>query len=182
MSRLDLEARMTIRTLAGRTTKSEIARLLRVTEGAVRYHVGRMEIGAVDGRSRQTFKAQALAEAIDVWRSQQTGSLNLSLLHDRANVSHGLEAVVGILPVSRHSRRTLRSPVQTVWPAPEGDRVGQPQRAQLGRYASPTQAPASVARLVFSGEPGLYVLAERIALGPLCTDQCGCSGFCANRR
>ena len=42
MSRLDPEARMTIKTLAARgATNSHIARLLGVTEGAVRHHVVR---------------------------------------------------------------------------------------------------------------------------------------------
>lgn len=64
MSRLDMEARMTIKTLASRgATKSEIARLLGVSEGAVRYHIGHMEAAAVDGRAKQP-KAAALAEAI----------------------------------------------------------------------------------------------------------------------
>ncbi len=54
MSKLDLEARMTIKTLASKeVSHSEIARMLGVTEGAVRYQVRRMQAGAVDGRSRQ---------------------------------------------------------------------------------------------------------------------------------
>lgn len=43
MGRLDEEARMTIKALSARgSTRSEIARLLGVTEGAVRYHAKRM--------------------------------------------------------------------------------------------------------------------------------------------
>jgi DNA-binding transcriptional ArsR family regulator len=54
MGRLDPEARMTIKALAGRgATRSEIARLLRVTEGAVRHHLRRMTAGVADGRSLQ---------------------------------------------------------------------------------------------------------------------------------
>ena len=52
MARLDLEARVAIRTLVSRgTSYSAIARLLNVTEGAVRYQVARMRRGQVDGRS-----------------------------------------------------------------------------------------------------------------------------------
>ena len=55
MGRLESEARMTIRVLSARgATQSEIARLLGVTEGAVRYHARRMASGAADGRSRQS--------------------------------------------------------------------------------------------------------------------------------
>lgn len=91
MSRLDLEALMTIKTLKNRTAKTEIARLLQVTESAVRYHMGRMEAGAVDGRSRQMFKAEAFTEAIEFWRSQHVGPLDLGDLHDwlrREHASH----------------------------------------------------------------------------------------------
>ena len=70
MSRLDQEARMTIKTLAARgATNSHIARLLGVTEGAVRHHVKRFDSGQTDGRARQNFKAEAVAAAIDHWRS-----------------------------------------------------------------------------------------------------------------
>src|SRR3954463_15165514 len=65
MGRLDPEARLPIKTLAARgATNSHIARLLGVTEGAVRHHVARMQAGALDGRSRQEFKAACVAAAI----------------------------------------------------------------------------------------------------------------------
>ena len=61
MSKLNLEARMMIQTLAERRVAvREIARLLAVSEGAVRYQVKRMEAGAVDGRSAQTMRAEAV--------------------------------------------------------------------------------------------------------------------------
>jgi IS30 family transposase len=45
MSKLDLEARMTIRTWAAQgVSHCEIARLLGVTEGAVRYQARRMSV------------------------------------------------------------------------------------------------------------------------------------------
>ena len=50
--KLDLEARMTIKTLKERgTSASSIAQTLGVTEGAVRYHLRRQVAGAVDGRA-----------------------------------------------------------------------------------------------------------------------------------
>lgn len=49
MSKLNQEALMTIQTLVGRqVSHCEIARLLGITEGAVRYRIRRMRIGAVD--------------------------------------------------------------------------------------------------------------------------------------
>jgi transposase len=83
MSRLNQEARMTIKALASRgATKSEIARLLGVTEGAVRYQVKRFERGQIDGRARQRFKAEVLSAAIDQWRvNQEHSPINLAALH-----------------------------------------------------------------------------------------------------
>src|SRR4051794_41915651 len=74
MGRLDPEARMTIKALAGRgTTRSEIARLLGVTEGAVRHHLRRMAAGVADGRSLQPQRAESQAEAIAHWRAPPGG-------------------------------------------------------------------------------------------------------------
>jgi hypothetical protein len=58
-------------------TQSAVARLLGVTEGAVRYHRRRRAEGAVDGRSRQVAKAAGHAEAIAQWRGAcgDSGSL-----------------------------------------------------------------------------------------------------------
>ncbi len=83
MGRLDPEARMTIKTLAARgASNSQMARLLGVTEGAVRYHVERMQTGALDGRSRQEPKAAVVAAAIAHWRQMQDdGPINLAPLH-----------------------------------------------------------------------------------------------------
>jgi hypothetical protein len=71
---------MAIKALAGRgTTRSETARLLGVTEGAVRHHLRRMAAGAADGRSLQPQRAESRAAAIEHWRSQQgEGGVNLA--------------------------------------------------------------------------------------------------------
>jgi hypothetical protein len=108
MSRLGLEARMTIKTLNAKTTNSAIARLLDVSEGAVRYHVGRMAADAVDGRSRQTFKADAFAEAIELWRSEHTGPLNLGVLHEWLRAEHGYDG--SVRSVQRYWRRRYPAP------------------------------------------------------------------------
>ena len=63
-------------------SQSSVARLLGVSEGTVRYHHKRRTAGAVDGRSKQAFKASDCAEAISHWRSQQEGGrINLAELH-----------------------------------------------------------------------------------------------------
>jgi IS30 family transposase len=53
MSRLDPEARWTIKTLAARgATNSHIARLLGVTEGTIRHHVARLQAGGCGSASK----------------------------------------------------------------------------------------------------------------------------------
>ncbi len=80
MSKLNLEAHMTIQTLTRqKLAHCEIARILGVTEGAVRYQLKRMETGAVDGRSAQPMRAASIAAAIALWREERTDSpLNLA--------------------------------------------------------------------------------------------------------
>jgi transposase len=91
MTRLDREARMTIKSLTQRgVCKSEVARLLGVTEGAVRYHSRRMAGSAVDGRTLQKPKAQSYAEAIEHWRTSHAGEgVNLAALHAWLLAEHG---------------------------------------------------------------------------------------------
>jgi transposase len=111
MSRLDGEARMTIKALTVRgVTRSEIARLLGVTEGAVRYHANRMAAGTVDGRSRQVHKAAAHAMAIEHWRSRQEGDrINLAALHTWLRVEHGYDG--SLRSVQRYWKRAYPAPV-----------------------------------------------------------------------
>ena len=84
MAKLDEEAHMTIKTLARKgLSNRQTARLLGVTEGAVRYHLARMETDAPDGRSARTGKAAAFAPFIDAWREAHAGeAVNLSVLHE----------------------------------------------------------------------------------------------------
>ncbi len=101
---------MTIRTLVTRgATRSEIARLLGVTEGTVRYQVKRMASGTADGRSRQKFAAEAVVGAIEHWRSQQDGEgVNLAALHDWLRREHGYEG--SLRSVQRYWRRAYPAP------------------------------------------------------------------------
>ena len=84
MAKLDEEACMTIKTLAQKgVSNRETARLLGITEGAVRYQLGRMHSGQPDGRSRRTGRADPYAEVIDYWREALgEEALNLAALHE----------------------------------------------------------------------------------------------------
>jgi hypothetical protein len=58
MTRLDQGARGMNQVLVSRgTSNAAVARLLEVSEGAVRYHLGLMAAGAVDGRGAKPLKA-----------------------------------------------------------------------------------------------------------------------------
>ena len=93
MAKLNEEARMTIKTLTQKgLSNRETARLLGVTEGAVRYQRRRMEAGTPDGRSRRTGHADAFAEAIDAWREALgDGAVNLAALHEWLVREHDYE-------------------------------------------------------------------------------------------
>jgi transposase len=90
-------------------SQSAVARLLGVTEGAVRYHRKRREAGASDGRGKQEFKVSVHGEAIAHWRAQQGGDrINLASLHTWLQREHGYEG--SLRSVQRYWKRT--------WPAP----------------------------------------------------------------
>ena len=110
MNRLNPEARMTIKTLAARgATNSHIARLLGVTEGAVRHHVARLQTGALDGRSRQEPKAACVAAAIDHWRQMQDeGPINLAVLHGWLVSEHGYSG--SLRSIQRYWARSYPAP------------------------------------------------------------------------
>lgn len=66
MAKLDREDVVTLENLAERGVPNrEIARLLRISEGNVRYHLRRKATGALDGRSNQQRTAAAFRGAID---------------------------------------------------------------------------------------------------------------------
>jgi transposase len=90
-------------------SQSAVARLLGLTEGAVRYHRKRREAGSVDGRARQDFKVSPYAEAVAHWRGQQTGErINLAALHAWLRREHGYEG--SLRSVQRYWRRTFPAP------------------------------------------------------------------------
>src|SRR3954466_14416974 len=93
MTRLDREARVAIEALVSRgTSNAAVARLLGVSEGAVRYHVGRLSAGTLDGRGGKAFKATRFAAAIEHWReAQQDDALNLAALHAWLVTEHGYD-------------------------------------------------------------------------------------------
>ena len=110
MGRLEDEARaaMTVLLKQGHS-QSAVARLLGVTEGAVRYHRRRRASGAVDGRSLQVSAAAAHAEAIAHWRDRQAGGrVNLAALHDWLCREHGYTG--SLKSVQRYWRRTFPAP------------------------------------------------------------------------
>lgn len=90
--KLDLEARMTIKTLRERgSTALSIAGVLGVTEGAVRYHLRRQAAGARDGRARQVQVASRYDEAIVTWLEGRgpDAPVNLVALHAWLVEEHG---------------------------------------------------------------------------------------------
>lgn len=101
---------MTIKVLDERgATGAEIARLLGVSEGAVRYHVRRMKAGTIDGRSAQPQRAAAFGEAIEHWRQLTADAgLNLAALHAWLVREHGYEG--SLRSVQRYWRRTYPAP------------------------------------------------------------------------
>jgi transposase len=90
VTKLDKRCRMTIATLKEKgLPNTEIARMLEVTEGAVRYHLERASAGAVDGRSLQAQKAARWAELIADWIAKDGERRNVAALHDQLVREHG---------------------------------------------------------------------------------------------
>ena len=110
MGRLILEAREAMAVLLDRGHgKSEVAHLLGVSEGTVRYHEKRMKSGAVDGRSLQQGVSPSHADATAHWRSMQgDGAINLAELHAWLWREHGYGG--SLRSIQRYWKRT--------WPAP----------------------------------------------------------------
>ncbi len=75
-SRLAREERVTVEVLAGKgQNHCEVARMLGVTEGAVRYHLRKAGNGSrQDGRGEKPFKADAVSGVIEAWMEAQRES------------------------------------------------------------------------------------------------------------
>jgi transposase len=110
MGRLEIEGRTAMAVLLERGhSQSAVARLLGVSEGAVRYHRRRQSAGVTDGRSKQALKAAAHAEAIAHWRDQQEDDrVNLAALHDWLRREHGYDG--SLKSVQRYWKRTFPAP------------------------------------------------------------------------
>jgi transposase len=98
------------RTMACRgSTNSDIARVLGITEGTVRYHAKRAQSDAVDGRTRQSPMAASVAAAIDHWRGMQVnGVINLAQLHAWLIAEHGYPG--SLRSVQRYWARSYPAP------------------------------------------------------------------------
>ena len=148
MAGIDLEIRMTIKTLAERGTScAEIGRLLKLPESNVRYHLHRIRSGAGDGRALRPRRAAAVAEAIEHWMHQNEGApQNLAALH-------------GWLVAEHDYPGSLRSVQRFV-----ADRYGRPPRRARRRVETP---PGSQAPLDWAIFPGVSVGGERRELSAL---------------
>lgn len=89
---LSEEEIVTLRVLAKKgASKTDIACVLGVTEGAVRYHLKRHETGARDGRKNKPMKAQTVSEAIETWFEVHEGDVrpvNVLDLYDHLVAEH----------------------------------------------------------------------------------------------
>jgi len=89
--KIDQEGRMTINHLCSKgVSNREVARLLGVSEGSVRYHRERQQTRAIDGRSLQPQLAEDWKEAIAHYISSlgRNGTINLAALHDWLVAEH----------------------------------------------------------------------------------------------
>jgi transposase len=97
LAKLTREQIVTIEVLQQRgQSQSQTARILGVSEGAVRYHLRRATEAATDGRQKPSRIEQlGLAEAVDHWWQSQSQILgrerppNVQLLHEFLRAEHG---------------------------------------------------------------------------------------------
>jgi len=121
MAKLTKEQIVTIQVLHEQgASHSQTARLLGVTEGAVRYHVRRHRQGAVDGRSKPTrIEAEGLAGAAKTWWSDQRSRLpadrspSVIELHAWLQAEHGYGG--SYKSVRKHVRKHFPGPKRKVY-------------------------------------------------------------------
>jgi len=109
--KLDEEARMTVQCLAGKgQSNREIARLLGVCEGTVRYHRRRQAAGAPDGRGGQVQAGAVVAEAVAWYLGglEEGAPVNLAALYDWLVAEHGYGG--SLRSVQRYVRRRYPRP------------------------------------------------------------------------
>ncbi len=141
--KLNEEARMTLKELFRRGwTRCRIAKVLGVSEGAVRYHLKRQAEEAEDGRSRQRQLAEGWSVAIEAWMEGLGESpLNLARLHEWLVEEHeypgslrSVQRYVGrhFPPPRKRARRRVETPAgaqaQADWATFTGVPVGGRQR------------------------------------------------------
>lgn len=148
MAGIDLEIRMTIKTLAERGAScAAIGRLLGLPESNVRYHLRRIRDGAGDGRSLRPRRASAVSQAIEHWmRQHEAVPVNLAALHDWLVAEHDYPG-------------SLRSVQRYV-----AERYGAPPRRARRRVETPPGAQAQLDWAIF---PGVAVGGERRELSAL---------------
>jgi transposase len=93
--RLREEEVVTVQVLAEKgQNHCEIARVMGVTEGAVRYHLRRAAAGARDRRGEKVFKVERLGEVIAAWfaaASERARPVNVRELHEHLVMEYGYE-------------------------------------------------------------------------------------------
>lgn len=94
-TRLRREEIVTIEVLSEKgQSHCEIARVLGVTEGTVRYHLRRAAAGAGDGRKGKKFRAESHAELIEAWfeaHAHRARPVNVQALYESLVTEHGYE-------------------------------------------------------------------------------------------
>ena len=111
MAKLAGEDVVTLETLAARGVPNrEIARLLKVSEGSVRYHLRRKVQGASDGRANQARRAEAYREAIDTYLDalRESAPSNVADLHAYLVREHDYPG--SLRSVQRYVRATFPPP------------------------------------------------------------------------
>ena len=110
MACLTTEARVAMRELRERDcSKSEVSRVLGVSEGTVRYPEKRWYSGAEDGGCRERSAASGSSAAIAHWRSQQAEEgLNLAQRHEWLVREH--DYVGSLRSVQRYWKRRYPAP------------------------------------------------------------------------
>lgn len=110
--KLDQEARVTISCLVRRgQSRRQIARILGVSEGTVRYHVKRIEAGTADGRSGQAMLADKWSDKIAHFLEEAgQGPANMAALYDWLVAEH--DYVGSLRSVQRYFRRRFPRPAR----------------------------------------------------------------------
>lgn len=148
-ARLRKEEIVTLRVLSEKgESHSQVARVLGITEGAVRYHLRRVEAGAEDGRRAKPFKAEAVADVIATWFEGQENRkrpVNVRDLHEHLVSEHAYagsyKSVVRYVrsQYGRPRMRTYRR-VETIPGAQTQTDWGEYPRVDVGEGPEPLHA------------------------------------------